>query len=177
MTEDLSRWRELRRIGAADANCYLVWDEITREGALFDGLPDEEPILKLIESEDVQLRHIFLTHEQSIEALRARFLKVLLHTSAKDALPQHRNRPNDFIHLGNLRITNRGLVDDKVAYVVGNWPEDAPHVAVVGDLQGLSETIVREKILNLPPDTLICPRQGALTTVQRQAADPSSRPG
>ena len=176
MTDDLSRWGELRRIGT-EVNCYLVWDEITREGALFDALPDPEPVFKIIESEEVQLRHVFLTHEQSIEALRARFPKVLLHRSAKDALPQHRNRPNDFIHLGNLRITNRGLVDDKVAYVVGNWPEDAPHVAIVGDLSGATETIVREKILTLPPDTLMCPRNGALTTVARQAADPGSRPG
>jgi len=175
MTEDLSRWRELRRIGA-EANCYLVWDEITREGALFDGLPDAETIFKVIESEDVQLRHIFLSHEQSIETLCARFPKVLLHTSAKDALPQHRNRSNDFIHLGNLRITNGGLMDDKVAYIVGNWPEDAPHVAIVGDLRGLPETMIREKVLTLPAGTLLCPRYRPLTTVARQAADRGSRP-
>ena len=164
MTEDLSRWRELRRLGA-EANCYLVWDEITREGALFDSLPDPEPIFKVIESEDVQVRHIFLTHEQSLDALRARFPKVLLHTSAKDALPQHRNRSNDFIHLGNLRITNRGLVDGKVAYVIGNWPEDAPHVAIVGDLRGLPETMIREKVLSLPTGTLLCPRDGGVSTI------------
>jgi hypothetical protein len=176
MTEDLSPWRELRAISAG-ANCYLVWDEISREGALFDTSSDSEAIFKVIEGEGVQLRHVFLTHEQSIEPLRERFPKLLLHTNSKSAPPQHRNRANDFIHLGNLRITNRGLIDDKVAYVVGNWPEDAPHVIMAGDLEGVSAEMVRAKILSLPAQTLLCPRQGMITTVARLAADRGTQPG
>src|SRR5262245_48228343 len=38
--KDLTRWRELRRIGTSangiTVNCYLVWDEVSREAALFD---------------------------------------------------------------------------------------------------------------------------------------------
>src|SRR6266516_7989814 len=37
---DLSLWRELRPITTAGTgfkvNCYLIWDEVTREAALFD---------------------------------------------------------------------------------------------------------------------------------------------
>jgi hydroxyacylglutathione hydrolase len=177
MTEDLSQWRELRRISSSANNCYLVWDEISREGALFDTASDSVGIFAMIEAEDVQLRHVFLTHQQSIEPLRARFPKLLLHTSSKDALPQHRNRPNDFIHLGNLRITNRALMDDKVAYVVGNWPEDAPHVAFVGDLATMPNSLLREKVLTLPGETLVCPGSGELTTVAQLNAvrDPQDR--
>jgi hydroxyacylglutathione hydrolase len=170
MTEDLSRWRELRRTGRTE-NCYLVWDEITREAALFDMLADPDPLFKIIEAESVQLRHVFLTHEQSVESLRARCPKFLLHTNAKNVPPQHRNRPNDFIHLGNLRITNRGLIDDKVAYVVGNWPEDAPHVVIVGDMTSIPKESLQEKILPLPADTLVCPRHGPLTTVAKLTVD------
>ena len=166
MTENLSQWRELRRFSSA----YLVWDEISREGALFNTTADLDPVFNTIESEGIQLRHVFLTHDQSVDSLRARFPKFLLHTNSKDAPPQHRNRPNDFIHLGNLRITNRALIDDKVAYVLGNWPEDAPHVIIVGDSTGLSKEMVREKILNLPPETLICPSKGPITTVAQLAA-------
>jgi len=165
MTEDLSQWRELRRISSGANNCYLVWDEISREGALFDTAAESEAIFRIIDAEGVQLRHVFLTHEQSIEPLRARFPKFLLHMNSKDAPPQHRNRPNDFIHLGNLRITNRALIEDKVVYVVGNWPEDAPHVVMVGDIEGVPQDIVREKILSLPKGTLLCPRQGSLSTI------------
>jgi hypothetical protein len=172
MTEDFSRWRELRRI----SNTYLVWDEISREAALFDIPVDLEPVFNVIESEAIQLRHVFLTAEQSVEDLRARLPKFLLHTSAKSALPQHRNRPNDFIHLGSLRITNRGLTGDRVVYVIGNWPEDAPHVALVGDLADVPKEIVREKILNLPPETLVCPASQPLTTVAQLAAALDSPP-
>src|SRR5437016_1380299 len=38
--QDLSLWRELRLITTTregiTANCYLIWDEVSREGALFD---------------------------------------------------------------------------------------------------------------------------------------------
>jgi hypothetical protein len=162
MTEDFSQWRELRRVSTS----YLVWDEITRDGALFD-ISDVDGIGKMIESESIQLRHVFLTYEHPVEELRARFPKFLLHTNSKSALPQHRNRPNDFIHLGSLRITNRGLVDDKVAYVIGNWPEDAPHVAIVGNVEEVCEAIFREKILSLPKGTLICPMKGTISTLQQ----------
>src|SRR3989442_102067 len=37
---DLIRWRELRTITTSEdditVNCYLVWDEVSREAALFD---------------------------------------------------------------------------------------------------------------------------------------------
>ena len=170
MTENLSQWRELRRI----STCYLAWDEISREAALFDVAADLESVFKLIEAEGLQLRHVFLTCPQSVDMLRARFPKFILHTNSKDAPPQHRNRPNDFIHLGSLRITNRALQDDKVAYIVGNWPEDAPHVALIGSIDGGSKEAVREKILNLPPETLICPTDRSITTVAQLAADLNS---
>ncbi|HKQ38382.1 MAG TPA: hypothetical protein VJ063_09915 [Verrucomicrobiae bacterium] len=172
MTHDLSLWRELRRI----SDCYLAWDEITRDAALFDIPGDVDAVLKVIQNDDLQLRHVFLTREHSVDALRAHFPKFLSHTSSKHALPQHRNRPNDFIHLGSLRITNRALLDDKVAYVIGNWPEDAPHVVVLDSLQELPKQITREKILNLPPETLICASDASIITVAQLTADLNSQP-
>ena len=93
--------------------------------------------------------------------------------------------PSGPIHLGNLRITNRdtpGHAEDGVIYVVGNWPEDAPHVAIIGDTifagslatgfistEMLREN-VREKILSLPEETLLCPGHGPLTTVAEERA-------
>ena len=89
----------------------------------------------------------------------------------------------DFISLGSLRITNRdtpGHAEDGVTYIVGNWPEDAPHVAIVGDavfagsiggakqLLALAREKIQSQIFSLPPDTLICPGHGPLTTVGEQ---------
>ena len=53
---DLSQWRELRQITTAqegiEVHCYLVWDEVSREAALFDTGWDAAPILKLIAEND-----------------------------------------------------------------------------------------------------------------------------
>jgi hydroxyacylglutathione hydrolase len=108
-----------------------------------------------------------------------------LHTDARGTPPQHRNRRNDFIMLGSLRITNRetpGHAEDGVTYIIGTWPDDAPHAAIVGDAifagsigrgnqsWDLARQKVREQIFTLPAETLICPGHGPLTTVAEEKA-------
>ena len=52
--KDLGIWRELRVFTTADkddgmtVNCYLVWDEATRDAALFDTGMDATPVLKCL---------------------------------------------------------------------------------------------------------------------------------
>jgi len=194
---DLSQWRELRPITTTQegisVNCYLIWDEVSREAALFDTGWDAAPILKFVSEEKLHLKHLFLTHTDedhvaAMRALREHFPKLHLHTNSKNAPPQHRNRANDFIHLGSLRITNRetpGHTEESVTYIVGTWPEDAPHVAIVGDTlfsgslaRGKQSTQllkqkVREQIFSLPNETLLCPGHGPLTTI---AAEKENNP-
>lgn len=192
--KDLSAWRELRvftTVGDGMAvNCYLIWDEVSRDAALFDTGWDATPIFETISANDLQLRHVFITHSHpdhiaALDAVRQRFPKVRLHSSSKSAPVDQRNRANDFIHLGSLRITNRdtpGHAEDGTTYIVGTWPEDAPHVAIVGDAifagsigrgnqsWDLARQKVREQIFSLPPETLICPGHGPLTTVAEEKA-------
>jgi glyoxylase-like metal-dependent hydrolase (beta-lactamase superfamily II) len=192
--KDLSTWRELRQItttqNANEVHCYLVWDEVTREAALFDTGWDIAPVLKVVQEEQLQLKHLFITHSHpdhiaALVKIREVYPKIFQHMDAKTALPQHKNRRNDHIHLGSLRITNRetpGHAEDGVTYVVGNWSEDAPYVAIVGDAifagsmggtaqhGALAKEKVRDQILTLPPDTLICPGHGPLTTVAEEKA-------
>jgi hydroxyacylglutathione hydrolase len=192
--KDLSIWRELRPFTTSaqnvTVNCYLIWDEVSREAALFDTGWDPHPILNTIEENQLLLRHVFITHthEDHIAALsgvREKFPKVRLHSSSKNAPVDQRNRANDFIHLGSLRITNRptpGHAEEGTTYVVGTWPEDAPHVAIVGDAifagsigtgnqsWDLAKQKVREQIFSLPLETLICPGHGPLTTVAEEKA-------
>lgn len=194
---DLSRWRELRVItsceGGMAVNCYLIWDEVTREAALFDTGWDAQPIFQIVETEDLQLKHLFITHTHqdhiaALSPIRERFPKVRLHSNSKNAPPDQRNRANDFLHLGSVRITNRetpGHAEDGVTYIIGGFPEDAPNAAVVGDCifagsmgrpnqsASLLKQKVRDQILSLPADTLICPGHGPLTTVgEEKAANP-----
>jgi len=187
--KDLGTWRELRVVTTTaqgtTVNCYLIWDEVSREAALFDTGWEAAPILGLIADNQLQLRHLFITHTHedhvaALGAIRQQFPKVRLHSSAKSAPLDQRNRANDFIHLGSLRITNRdtpGHAEEGTTYIVGTWPEDAPHVAIVGDAifagsigrgnqsWDLAKQKVREQIFSLPGETLICPGHGPLTTV------------
>jgi len=191
---EVTQWRELRVITTGGDGCtvnaYLVWDEVTREAALFDTGLDASPIRHLIESEQLQLRYIFITHGHEdhvagLADLRRQFPKARLRRSDPTAPPDQRNRLNDCLALGSLRITLRetpGHAADGVTYLVGNWPEDAPHVAVVGDAifagsmgkapeaAALARQKVIEQILSLPPATLLCPGHGPLTTVAEEKA-------
>ncbi|KAB2663922.1 MAG: MBL fold metallo-hydrolase [Verrucomicrobia bacterium] len=192
---DLSKWCELRMLTSTGdgvtVNCYLVWDEVTREAALFDTGYDGAAILSLIDANQLQLKHVFITHSHgdhiaALGAVRERFPKARIHSGNKNAPVEHRIRSNDFIMLGSLRVTNRetpGHAEDGVTYIVGTWPEDAPHVAMVGDalfagsMGGAKEHLelarqkVREQIFSLPAETLVCPGHGPLTTVAQEKAN------
>lgn len=117
--------------------------------------------------------------------IRGRFPKIKLHSNSRNAPPDQRNRANDFIHLGSLRITNRetpGHAEDGVTYIVGGFPDDAPNVAMVGDslfagsmgqarnAAALAREKVIQQIFSLPNPTLICPGHGPLTTVGEEKA-------
>lgn len=188
-TRDLSTWRELRCLTSTGegmaVNCYLAWDEVSRDASLFDTGWDAQPILNCIAENALHLSHIFITHSHhdhvaALDEIRNAHPKTRIHSSKRNAPVDQRNRPNDFIHLGSLRITNRdtpGHADDGTTYVVGTWPDDAPHVAIVGDAifagsigrgnqsWAVARQKVREQIFSLPADTLICPGHGPLTTV------------
>ena len=191
---DLGLWHEVRVFTTFEddmsVNCYLIWDEVNLEAALFDTGLDAQPVLDCIAENQLQLRHIFITHShfdhvQALPQIREAWPKARVHTSSKNAPVDQRNKPSEIIHLGGLRVTYRetpGHAEDGVTYVVGNWQEDAPHVAIVGDAifagsmgRGndsweLARQKVREQILTLPADTLLCPGHGPLTTVAGEKA-------
>jgi glyoxylase-like metal-dependent hydrolase (beta-lactamase superfamily II) len=189
---DLSLWRELRGFTTAGegltVNCYLVWDEATRDAALFDTGLDAQPVLACLDENKLVLRHIFITHShwdhvEALPKLREAWPKARVHSGSKNAPVDQRNKSSEIVHVGGLRVTHRetpGHADDGVTYLVGNWQEDAPHVAMVGDAifagsmgrgnpsYDLARQKVREQILTLPPETLICPGHGPFTTVAEE---------
>jgi len=190
--KDLSLWHEIRFFTTAGegltVNSYLVWDEVTRDAAVFDTGLDAKPILDTIAAEQLQLRHIFITHShwdhvEALPRIREAWPKVRLHSGSKNAPVDQRNKTAEIIHLGGLRVTHRetpGHAEDGVTYMVGNWQEDAPLIAFVGDAifagsmgngngaWDLATQKVREQILSLPAETLLCPGHGPLTTVAEE---------
>jgi hydroxyacylglutathione hydrolase len=190
--KDLGIWRELRVFATVDdgltVNNYLVWDEVTRDAAVFDSGTDAKPVLDCLTENQLTLRHIFITHShwdhvEALPKIREAWPKAKVHSGSKSAPVDQRNKQNEIVHLGGLRVTHRetpGHADDGVTYIVGNWQEDAPHVAIVGDAifagsmgRGnpsweLARQKVREQILSLPPETLLCPGHGPVTTVAEE---------
>jgi hydroxyacylglutathione hydrolase len=192
--KDLSVWREVRVFTTTGddfaVNCYLVWDEVSRDAALFDTGLDAKPVLDCIAENQLQLKYIFITHShydhvEALPKIREAFPKVQIRSNSKAAPVNQRNKTAEIVHLGGLRVTHRdtpGHAEDSVTYMVGNWQEDAPYVAIVGDtiLAGsmgngngawdLAKQKIREQILSLPAETLICSGHGPLTTVAEEKA-------
>lgn len=193
--KDLNAWQQLRVFVSADdsltVNCFLAWDEASRDAALFDTGFDARAILDTLAAERLLLRHIFITHSHydhvhALGHIRAAQPDASLHTSSKNAPPKQRNQPGEVVYLGGLQISHRetrGHAADGVTYVISGWPDRAPDVAVVGDAifagsmgrgndsWDLARQKVREQILTLPPETLLCPGHGPLTTATEEQAN------
>ena len=192
--KNLGIWREIRVVTTArdglSVNCYLVWDEVTRDAALFDTGLDAKPILDLIAAEQLQLRHIFITHSHwdhihCLSDIRKVFPEAQIHSRIQGAPQAQKLQPGDAFTLGDLHITHRetpGHAEDGVTYLVNGWPANAPQVAIVGDAifagsmgngngqWEIARQKVRTEILTLATDTLLCPGHGPLTTVGEEVA-------
>lgn len=182
-------WRELRVIQTSgrgmSVNAFVVWDPESREAAFFDTGFDADPLLDLVSRHSLQPLHLFITHTHhdhvaAMEPLRSRFPEIRLHTDYSGAPAVQRNRAGDVVSLGRLRISYRptpGHADDGATYVIDAFGPGLGAVAVVGDAlfagsmggapgRGAeARRHIRESILSLPVETLICPGHGPLTTV------------
>ena len=192
--KNLRIWRQFRCLTTTDGemavNSYLVWDEVSREAALFDTGWSAEPILREVGQYQLELRQVFITHSHedhvaALDVICGHFPKARVYSGLSRAPWKARLGPREFIELGGLRISPRdtpGHATDGTTYLVENWPDDAPPVAIVGDAifagsigRGnqsweLARRKVREQILSLPPQTLLCPGHGPLTTVAEEMA-------
>jgi hydroxyacylglutathione hydrolase len=189
LAPDLNRWRKLRPFTSAGegltVNCFLVWDEATREAGLFDTGFDAAAVRNAIVAEGLGLRHVFITHSHhdhvhALAAIREAHPQAEVHSNVSRAPVRQRLSAGAVFRLGALTVAYRetpGHAADGVTYLIGGWADGAPPVAVVGDAifagsmgRGndsweLARGKVREHILSLPPATLICPGHGPLTTV------------
>lgn len=182
---DLVRWPHLHQIVTEDegctVNCYLVWDEATRVAALFDTGWDTTEVGRLIATHGLRLETLFITHAHTD------------HVAALDAVVSHfpgvrvRRKLADGAgaSVGTLRVNVRptpGHAAEGLTWIVEGWSGGAPAVAVVGDAifagsigRGfqswqLARDGVRQQIFTLPPDTLLCPGHGPVTTVAEELA-------
>lgn len=161
---------------------YLAWDRATREAVAFDTGADAEEMLFFLNREGLKLRFVLLTHGHGDHLFDLDRLteKTGAHSWICEREEVHGITPfaagKEFL-LGALRIETRltwGHAAGGITYVIHGL--DRP-IAVVGDAlfagsmggpkisyEACLETN-RKEILSLPPETLLCPGHGPLTTV------------
>jgi len=166
-------------------NAYLVWDPTSREAAVFDTGADAGELLKFVDSENLSAKYLFLTHTHHDHV--ADIGAIVKKTHAEIFAPDLERvadgkvvREGDQFRLGKLRIEARltnGHSPGGTSYVIYGLQV---RVAVLGDslfagsMGGAPNDYQKalrnnvDKILSLPPETLICPGHGPLTIVTNE---------
>jgi hydroxyacylglutathione hydrolase len=168
------------RFGDMLVNSYLVVDPATGEAAAFDTGADTSAMLAL----EADIRQVFLTHihrdhiaglDQLLEKNRA-----TVHVSARE--PLHAATPfsdDATFHIGSLEVrvipTPGHTAGGTSFFVTGlerplAFPGDALFAGSMGGAafawQEARQSLRR--ILALPPETILCPGHGPLTTVAEE---------
>jgi len=173
------------RFGDMTVNAYLVWDAATRQAVAFDTGAIALGMMKSIQSQSLELRHLLLTHTHGdhvadVERFQSD-TKAEIWVSEKEPFPGAKSFAEGAVFtVGGLQIETRsttGHSSGGTTYVIKGLSRP---VAVVGDavfassmgggkvsyLDALGNN--RRKIMTLPDDCVICPGHGPLTTVGQE---------
>ncbi len=172
--------------GESTVNSYLVWDARSRFAAVFDTGANAESLIATIEAEDLDVRHIFITHTHedhiaALPALAAACPRAEVWSSEREPV----NHPgaktfaeNAHFHVGNeiaiKTLFTWGHSPGQTTYFITglSWP-----IAIVGDslfscsIGGTATHYAdqlrndNDKIFTLPRNSVIAPGHGPLTTL------------
>lgn len=170
-------------------NAYLVADPATGDAAAFDTGADATPMIDKLKRQGWTLRTIFLTHTHRDHIADLAKLKELLAPGGQVFVHPNEHitgcvelRDGQTFSIGGLTITARetaGHSPGGVSYIVAGL---ARPVAIVGDAlfagsiggvranYRLALKQIRERILSLPRDAVLCPGHGPVTTVANELA-------
>ncbi|MCX6966509.1 MAG: MBL fold metallo-hydrolase [Verrucomicrobia bacterium] len=173
--------------GGMGVNSYVVWDAASGEAAAFDTGADCTPMLEILRSQKLKLHGIFLTHTHGDHVADLD----RLHNETGAPIYVSQREPfrgaetfatgREFA-CGQLRIATRstwGHSRGGTSYVIHGLERP---VAVVGDalfagsmgggMVSYADALRtnREEIFTLPPETVLCPGHGPLTTVAEERA-------
>ena len=79
-------------VGVMPTNCYLVWDNISKDAVVIDPADEEERIVHWIEKEGLELKAVLLTHGHfdhvmAMDAIRDKYgVKAYIHESEQEVL-------------------------------------------------------------------------------------------
>jgi glyoxylase-like metal-dependent hydrolase (beta-lactamase superfamily II) len=168
--------------GDHDVKCYLQWDD-AGNAALFDTGVDANAVLEVMNKNKLRLRGVFITHRHPDHI--GAMADIRGHSPHERIEHMESQFPDGFsIQMNGLHIQatpTPGHSTDGMTFIV-RARDARPAVAYVGDSlfagsvggAGASYPLllqsVHDRILSLPPDTLICPGHGPLTTVAEEKA-------
>lgn len=173
--------------GDMTVNAFLVWDPKTGEAASFDTGSSCQPILDAVQTNQLSLKRIFITHthmdhladldrlQSSPQANQAQALSY--GSAAENPLGLKPLMHGDGLLLGGLKIRvlgTSGHTPGGLSYFIQGLEKP---LVVVGDAlfagsmggapyayaEALNNN--RQYILSLPPETIVCPGHGPLSTV------------
>lgn len=163
-------------------NAYLVWDPASKEAAVFDTGADVTDILATAKAEGLTIKHLFITHTHGDHIFDLDRLREKTKAPAWVGELEPLDGAQSFgagqtWTLGGLTIDTRltwGHSKGGITYVVTGL---ARPIAIVGDsifagsmggggvsfADALTNNV--QQILTLPPDTIIAPGHGPMTSV------------
>jgi len=166
---------------ATFSNVYIVACSNSGDAVVVDPARFEAPLLEFIESNGLSLRYVLVTrpevqHEQGIRTLRRIYdAQVCAGVPEVAGFQTLLAEDGTTIELGSERIETLGLSahsHDARAFRCRHLLFSGP-VLTAGDMAaehpGYSRVLLREmiehRLLTLPPDTVVLPREGPPTTI------------
>lgn len=169
--------------GDMTVNAFLVWDATSKEAALFDTGADADPVLDFLEKNGLRARALFLTHAHGdhIAELDRLVERIGVEAFLGEGEPPLKG-PKRFPagtrwRIGSLDVEARltcGHAAGGMTFVIQGLPR---RVAITGDaifagsmgggMVSYADALrtTRGEILSLPPETILAPGHGPLTTV------------
>lgn len=107
---------EVLVLGELATNCYLVWDEKTKEGVVIDPADEGVAISEIIEAKKIKLKYILVTHGHFDHLMGALELKLIYQIpfacSSKDQFLLERQRETAKYFLGReIEVPNFTKID------------------------------------------------------------------
>lgn len=169
-------------------NAYLVWDEQTKEAALFDTGANADDALVVIAEKGLTLKALFITHTHldhiiDRDKVTTAHPDAIVYVNGMEPIGNAtRFAAGDSFSIGTLRVSTRltwGHSPAGTTYVIHGL--DRP-VAVVGDAlfaQSQGGGVIsfhdslatnRAEIFTLEDQTVVCPGHGPMTSVGEEKA-------
>ncbi|MFO7780751.1 MAG: hypothetical protein R6W94_03925 [Spirochaetia bacterium] len=163
------------------SNVYILACERSRQAAIIDPARFEAPLLEFIETNGFALTHVLITradesHEQGVRTL-TRIYDAQIHAGIPEMAGSETavTAEGTTIGLGDREITTIALPahsQDARAYMYGHLLFCGPVISAGGIAPGhpgysgvLLREMIHERLLSLPPETIVLPREGPPTTV------------